>query len=71
MEFKLDKGGVINAIVGKASFGVGKIEENVMALVNAIKRARPATAKGIYIQSLYFSSTMGPGLKIDLQALSI
>ena len=71
MEFKLDKSGLINAAVGKVSFNENDLEENVLALLQAIRRAKPATAKGVYIQSLYLASTMGAGLRIDLQALSI
>jgi len=71
IEFKVDKGGVINASFGKASFSVEKLEENVNVLLGAIQKAKPATAKGIYMQSLYLSSTMGPGLKIDVNSLAL
>ena len=69
VEFKLDKTALINNIVGKLSFKAEDIVENIKALIQAIKRAKPAGAKGIYILSFNVSSTMGPGLKIDLQSI--
>lgn len=65
VEFKVDKSGVINNIIGKFSFEVNKLVENFQALMGAILRAKPATAKGQYIRSIVVSSTMGPGIKID------
>lgn len=64
VEFKVDRLGVINNLVGKISFEMPLLVENIRALLNAIIRAKPASAKGQYMQSLYISSTMGPGLKI-------
>ena len=69
IEFKSDKHGVVSAGVGKVSFTKEKLRENVFALINAIARAKPATAKGHYLRSLVLSSTMGPGLKIDLSGM--
>jgi large subunit ribosomal protein L1 len=69
IEFKLDRSAVINAAVGKLSFEKEKIEGNVKALVDAILKAKPATAKGQYMLSMTLSSTMGPGLKIDLRQI--
>jgi large subunit ribosomal protein L1 len=71
IEFKLDRHGVINNGVGKLSFQPEKIEENILAFVNAVARAKPATAKGHYFKSMVLSSTMGPGVKIDLQQLEV
>lgn len=65
IEFKMDKTSVINCAVGKLSFKEEDIQVNVEALMNAVVRARPATAKGQYVKSIYVSSTMGPGLKLD------
>ena len=70
VEFKLDRHGVINNLVGKMSFDISSLKENILALVNAIIRAKPAAAKGHYIQSISLSSTMGPGLKIDMREIS-
>lgn len=66
VEFKADKGGVINNLVGKSNFEKERLEENIVTLLGAIQRAKPATAKGVYLKSMYLSTTMGPGLKIDI-----
>lgn len=71
IEFKVDKTGVMNAAVGKLSFNTGNLTENAKTLLQAINRSKPASAKGIFLRSLYVSSTMGPGLKIDLQSLAL
>ncbi|MCB1111209.1 MAG: 50S ribosomal protein L1 [Chlamydiales bacterium] len=67
IEFKLDRHAVINNCVGKLSFDEDKIVENVETLLDAIQKAKPPAAKGQYLVSLTLSSTMGPGLKIDLR----
>ncbi len=67
VEFKFDKHGVINNLVGKLSFGTNAIAENLRALLNAILKAKPSAAKGQYIESIALTSTMGPGVKIDLR----
>ncbi|MBA3602560.1 MAG: 50S ribosomal protein L1 [Parachlamydiaceae bacterium] len=65
IEFKLDKHGVINSAVGKLSFSEEKLEENIRSFINAVHKAKPATARGQYVKSLVLSSTMGPGIKLD------
>jgi len=70
IEFKTDKHGVINSLVGKISFSTDKLQENLVALLGSIAKSRPSTAKGVFLQSLSLSSTMGPGLKIDLRTIS-
>jgi large subunit ribosomal protein L1 len=70
IEFKTDKHGVINTLVGKISFSKEKLLENSAAFLHAVMKAKPSTAKGQYIQSIVLSSTMGPGLKINLQAIA-
>ena len=55
--------------MGKLSFNKEKIAENVSVYLQAILKAKPATAKGVYIRSIFLSSTMGPGIKIDLNAI--
>jgi large subunit ribosomal protein L1 len=70
VEFKSDKHGVVNNLVGKLSFESKKLEENAIALLSAIFKAKPPTAKGQYLKSLVISSTMGPGLKIDLHSIA-
>ncbi len=65
VQFRAEKTGIIHAGIGKASFSADDIESNIRAFVTAIQKARPAGAKGIYIQKLSVSSTMGPGFKLD------
>jgi len=65
IEFKVEKNGIIHAGVAKMSFDETKIVENVDAFIDAIKKARPSGAKGIYMKKVTLSSTMGPGIKIN------
>lgn len=65
VEFRVDKGGIVHAPIGKVSFGSEKLLENAMALLASVMRAKPAAAKGNYIRSLALSSTMGPGFRVD------
>lgn len=69
IEFKVDRSGVINNAVGKLSFTPEKLVENVQAFITAVLRSKPPGAKGHFLQSVIISSTMGPGLKIDLRVL--
>ena len=71
IEFKVDKTGNINSAAGKISFSEEQLIGNLMPLLQAILRAKPASAKGIFLRSLVLSTTMGPGLKIDLQSLAL
>jgi large subunit ribosomal protein L1 len=66
VQFKAEKAGVVHAGVGKASFDADKLVENVRAFIDAVARAKPAGAKGTYLQKVSISSTMGPGVSIDL-----
>jgi large subunit ribosomal protein L1 len=65
LEYRTDKNGVIHATIGRVSFDVKQLLENYAAFLGAINKARPSSAKGRYINSIYLSSTMGPGIKID------
>lgn len=71
IEFKVDKNSVVNNLVGKLSFTKDQLVENIESLLSAILKAKPATAKGQYLCSLFLSSTMGPGLKIDMSSLAL
>lgn len=71
IEYKLDRHGVINNGVGKKSFTAQQLIENVLSLLNAVWKAKPSTAKGQYMKSLALSSTMGPGIKIDISKLDL
>ncbi|MGD8497148.1 MAG: 50S ribosomal protein L1 [Gemmatimonadales bacterium] len=65
IEFRVDKFGNVHAPIGKVSFELAKLEQNLAAIMDAIRRQRPASAKGGYIKSVTVSSTMGPGVSID------
>lgn len=67
IEFKTDRSGVVNSRVGKLSFDSTKLVENIQAFFDALLRAKPASAKGAYLRGITMSSTMGPGLKIDVR----
>ncbi len=69
VEFRVDKTAIIHAPVGKISFSADALEANARSLITAILRAKPASAKGKFVQSAYMSSTMGPGVALDLAAL--
>lgn len=65
IDFKVDKYGIINTTIGRASFSEDKLYENAIELLQTINRLKPSAAKGAYIKSLHISSTMSPGIKID------
>ena len=69
VEFRVEKAGIVQGLVGKASFGEDKLIENIKAFVDAVAKAKPAGAKGTYIQRIAVSSTMGPGVKVDLASV--
>jgi large subunit ribosomal protein L1 len=69
VEFKVDKTGIVHTTVGKISFDTEKLKENVLALMEVIVRAKPASSKGTYLKSVAISTTMGPGIKIDPNVL--
>jgi large subunit ribosomal protein L1 len=66
VQYRVEKAGIVHAQVGKVSFGADKLAENINAFVDAIKAAKPAGVKGAYMKSAALSSTMGPGVKIEL-----
>jgi large subunit ribosomal protein L1 len=69
VEFRVEKAGIVQAGVGKASFSAEKLVENIMALADAVQKARPAGAKGHFINRVAISSTMGPGVKVEPASL--
>jgi large subunit ribosomal protein L1 len=71
VEFKIDKAGNVHVPVGKASFNPTQIEENARAVIDAVAKARPHSAKGVYIQSCTLSATMSPAVRVDLKEFAI
>ena len=70
VRFRTDKSGIIHGCIGKVSFDDGKVGKNLTALVDELKRLKPASAKGEYIKGISISSTMGPGLKLNISELA-
>jgi large subunit ribosomal protein L1 len=70
VEFRAEKAGIVHAGVGKASFDPAKLEENIRAFVDAIQKAKPTGAKGTYLQKVSLSSSMGPGVRVDIASLT-
>ena len=70
VEFRVEKAGIVQGSVGKASFDAAKLAENVLAFVEAVNKAKPTGAKGSYMQRAALSSTMGPGVKLDLSSVT-
>ncbi|HVB29776.1 MAG TPA: 50S ribosomal protein L1 [Terriglobia bacterium] len=69
VEFRVDKAGIIHCAVGKVSFDAEKLAENAKALIASVMRAKPATAKGRYVRNIVVSSTMGPGVPVELASV--
>ena len=70
VEFRVEKAGIVQGTIGKASFDDGKLVENIRAFVDAVNKAKPAGAKGTYLQRVAISSTMGPGVKVDVATVA-
>jgi large subunit ribosomal protein L1 len=70
VEYKAEKAGVVHVPIGKVSFDPQKLVENARAIIDSVNRAKPSTSKGKYLRKLAISSTMGPGLKIDVNSVS-
>ncbi len=69
VEYRVEKAGIVHAPVGKVSFDAVKLRENILSLMDALMKAKPSTAKGSYLKKVSLSSTMGPGVNIDIPAL--
>lgn len=69
IEYRVDKAGIVHAPIGKISFDAEKLHQNLMALIDALIKAKPATAKGTYLKSVTISSTMGPGIRVNPQSV--
>ncbi|WP_233234575.1 50S ribosomal protein L1 [Bordetella sp. LUAb4] len=70
VQYRTDKAGIIHATIGRASFGVEQLQSNLAALVDALQKARPAAAKGVYLRKLAVSSTMGGGARVEIASLA-
>ena len=70
VEFRVEKAGIVHAGIGKASFDADKLVENIKAFVDSVNKAKPTGAKGTYLQRVAISSSMGPGVKVELATLS-
>ncbi|BCB95720.1 50S ribosomal protein L1 [Dissulfurispira thermophila] len=71
VEYKVEKAGIVHVPIGKVSFDKEKLVENTMAVLKSVIKAKPATSKGKYIKKITMSSTMGPGIKIDISKLKV
>jgi len=69
IDFRVEKAGIVHATMGKVSFGVEKLVENMTAFMETIIRLKPAVSKGVYIKGLAISTTMGPGVKVDANSI--
>lgn len=69
VQYRTDKAGIIHSTIGRASFNVEQLQENLLALVDALNKARPTAAKGVYLRKVAVSSTMGGGARVDLTSL--
>jgi large subunit ribosomal protein L1 len=70
VQFRVDKGGIIHATIGRASFEPASLRQNLSALVEALQKAKPATSKGVYLRKIALSSTMGVGVRVDQGTLA-
>ena len=71
LQFRTDKAGIIHGSVGQVGFEPGAIKENLEALLADLKKAKPSSAKGVYVQRITVSTTMGPGLALDQSSLAV
>ncbi|MEQ1591076.1 MAG: 50S ribosomal protein L1 [Thiobacillaceae bacterium] len=71
VQYRTDKGGIVHCTIGRASFAVDDLKENLAALMDALQRAKPASSKGIYFKRLSVSSTMGAGVRVDQTSLAV
>jgi large subunit ribosomal protein L1 len=71
VEFRAEKAGIIHAGIGKVSFDDGKLAENARALADAVQKAKPTGAKGTYMKAAAVSSTMGPGIRVEVSSLGV
>lgn len=71
VQYRADKAGIVQCTIGRASFSPEQLQENLSALVDALTKSKPASAKGVYLRKVSISSTMGPGVRIDVASLGV
>ncbi|MFO7306788.1 MAG: 50S ribosomal protein L1 [Gammaproteobacteria bacterium] len=71
VRYRSDKGGVVHCTIGKADFEISQLKENLIALLQDLQKAKPATAKGVYLRKITVSSTMGPGIPVEIASLAL
>jgi len=71
VQYRTDKGGIVHCAIGKVSFDVNALQENLQTLLEALRKAKPSTAKGVYLKKVTVSTTMGPGVVVDQASLSV
>jgi large subunit ribosomal protein L1 len=71
VQYRTDKAGIIHSTIGRASFNVEQLQTNLVALVDALNKARPAAAKGVYLRKVAVSSTMGGGARVEIASLTV
>ncbi len=71
IDFKVDKNGIVHSSIGKVSFTPEQMKDNAREFINTLIKLKPATAKGTYIKSIYLSSTMSPGIKVDSKSIDV
>ena len=69
VQYRTDKAGIIHCTIGQASFEVGALKQNLVALIDALNRAKPSSSKGVYLRKVALSTTMGPGIRVETQSL--
>ena len=69
MQYRTDKGGIIQCTIGRASFGADQLKLNLLTLIEALNKAKPAGTKGLYLKKVSVSSTMGAGVRVDTASL--
>jgi large subunit ribosomal protein L1 len=69
VQFRADKGGVVHCSVGRKSFPIEALAENILAVIDALQKAKPAAVKGVYLKKVYVSPTMGPAVEVALESL--
>jgi large subunit ribosomal protein L1 len=69
VQYRTDKAGIVHCSIGRASFSKDQLRENLAALIDALNKSKPASAKGVFLRKLSVASTMGPGVRVDLASL--